>query len=128
MERITSRKKYKCKIPFIPLDQSNVLGSGNFGQVLKGQIQVPHNQDTQPVVKEALKGMNSIDVAVKTVKDNMEIVYFKTLLSEVKIMAHIGKHPNIVTLVGACTRNIRKSKEYYIHLGFLIRESYMELI
>jgi hypothetical protein len=41
----------------------------------------------------------------------MEVTYFKTLLSEVKIMAYIGKHPNIVTLVGACTQNIRKSKD-----------------
>lgn len=59
-------------------------------------------------MKTALKGMNSIDVAVKTVKHNMEVLYFKTLLSEVKIMAYIGSHPNICSLVGACTQNIRK--------------------
>lgn len=69
--------------------------------------------------KETLKGTNSIDVAVKTVKHNVEELYFKTLLSEVKIMAHIGKHPNICSLVGACTQNIRKRESLHKAMKFL---------
>lgn len=40
-----------------------------------------------------------ITVAIKTVKRNVGILYFKALLSELKIMAYIGKHPNIVIIV-----------------------------
>jgi len=75
-------------------DETSVLGTGFFGVVMKGQITHP-NGDTSIV-------------AVKKVKRNVGLVYFKALLSELKIMAHLGNHPNIVKLVGACTHNIRK--------------------
>lgn len=52
----------------------------------------------------------STTVAVKAVKRNVGVLYFKALLSELKIMAHIGKHNNIVSLIGACTHNIRKRR------------------
>jgi FMS-like tyrosine kinase 1 len=51
-------------------------------------------------------------VAVKAVKRNVGVLYFKALLSELKIMAFIRQHPNIVSLVGACTHNIRKRKKF----------------
>jgi hypothetical protein len=35
---------------------------------------------------------------------------FKALLSELKIMTYIGKHENIINLIGACTNNIQKSR------------------
>jgi len=101
-----------------------ILGSGNFGQVLKGHIQVLNNQDGNRVKNEFNRKWSSlciIEVAVKTVKPNMEVMHFKTLLSEVKIMAYIGKHANIVGLVGACTQNIRKSTAYqYLKLLYKI--------
>ena len=52
-----------------------------------------------------------IHAAVKTTRSNVDLDYFRALLSEVKIMSLIGKHPNIVNLIGACTGNIRKSTE-----------------
>ena len=54
---------------------------------------------------------NSVDipVAVKTIKPNEDVSNFKILLSELKIMAFIGSHENIVCLVGACSRSIRNS-------------------
>lgn len=80
-------------------DNSSVLGSGNFGQVLKGKCVIRENSGSQKY----------IDVAVKTMKPNQpNALYFKTLLSEVKIMAYLGQHINVVSLVGACTANIRK--------------------
>ena len=51
-----------------------------------------------------------VPVAVKTVKKDAGVLYFKALLTELKIMAFIGKHPNIVNLIGACTQNLRKRK------------------
>lgn len=34
----------------------------------------------------------------------------KSLMSELKIMSHLGSHPNIVNLLGAVTTNIQRSK------------------
>jgi FMS-like tyrosine kinase 1 len=50
----------------------------------------------------------TVEVAVKTVKKDAGVLHFKALLMELKIMAFIGKHPNIVNLIGACTQNLRK--------------------
>lgn len=52
-------------------------------------------------------------VAVKTVRPNEDVSNFKMLLAEVKIMAYIGSHENIVSLVGAYTRNIRNRELLY---------------
>ena len=49
-------------------------------------------------------------VAVKMVKKNADNTYIKALASELKIMVHLGKHLNIVNLIGACTKDIAKSK------------------
>jgi hypothetical protein len=46
--------------------------------------------------------------AIKTCKENAEKVHLKALLSEIKIMAYIGVHDNVVNLIGANTSNLRK--------------------
>ena len=48
----------------------------------------------------------------------------KALLSELKVLIHVGQHLNIVNLLGACTRDIRKGKTHRIsqHLPFIRRE------
>ncbi|ODM97664.1 Fibroblast growth factor receptor 3 [Orchesella cincta] len=85
------------------IDETTILGTGAFGIVWKGSV-VFSNGD-------------GITVAVKSIKRNVGVLYFKALLSELKIMAYIGKHPNIVSLVGACTHNIRK-REVYIAVQY----------
>lgn len=52
-------------------------------------------------------------VAVKMVRRNAEPAYIRALASELKIMVHLGKHLNVVNLLGACTNNIAKS-EFFI--------------
>jgi FMS-like tyrosine kinase 1 len=47
-------------------------------------------------------------VAVKMVRRNEEPAYIRALASELKIMVHLGKHLNVVNLLGACTNNIAK--------------------
>ena len=42
-------------------------------------------------------------VAVKMVKPQADITYIKALMAELKIMIHLGRHLNIVNLLGACT-------------------------
>lgn len=68
-----------------------VLGAGHFGVVLLGSI-------------------GSTRVAVKTIKPTTDVIYFKSLLSELKILQYIGHHRNIVNLLGAITKNIKKRK------------------
>ena len=52
-------------------------------------------------------------VAVKMVKPNADIMYLRALMSELKIMIHLGKHLNIVNLLGSCTKGLAR-KELYI--------------
>ena len=47
-------------------------------------------------------------MAVKMVKPHADITYIKALMAELKIMSHIGKHLNIVNLLGACTMTLNK--------------------
>ena len=46
---------------------------------------------------------SSTTVAVKMVKPQADITYIKALMAELKIMIHLGKHLNIVNLLGAST-------------------------
>ena len=49
-------------------------------------------------------------VAVKTLNPFTNKDVLKTLMSELKIMSHLGSHPNIVNLLGAITTNIQRSR------------------
>ena len=42
------------------------------------------------------------------VKPQADITYIKALMSELKIMIHLGKHLNIVNLLGACTTSLAR--------------------
>ena len=50
------------------------------------------------------------EVAVKTLNPYSNKDVLKSLMSELKIMTHLGKHPNIVSLLGAITTNIQRSR------------------
>ena len=47
-------------------------------------------------------------VAVKMVRSHGNTVAMKSLMSELKIMIHLGSHLNVVNLLGACTKNVVK--------------------
>ncbi|CAG7675477.1 unnamed protein product, partial [Allacma fusca] len=73
-----------------------MLGSGNFGKVVKGHI-------------------GFLAVAIKISKSKSEsLIYVQSLLKEIKIMSYVGNHPNIVNLIGACTSNIDKNEVFVI--------------
>jgi len=72
------------------------LGSGAFGRVVKAEASdiVPWEPLTT--------------VAVKMVKQHADIAYIRALMSEIKIMIHLGKHLHIVNLLGACTNELNR--------------------
>ncbi|XP_073825361.1 PDGF- and VEGF-receptor related isoform X20 [Musca autumnalis] len=72
------------------------LGAGAFGVVLKA-----HAEGIRPEEKESV-------VAVKMVKRNANNEVMRALVSELKIMVHLGQHLNVVNLLGAVTKNIAK--------------------
>ncbi|XP_039745635.1 vascular endothelial growth factor receptor 1 isoform X2 [Pararge aegeria] len=72
------------------------LGAGAFGVVYKADARgIINAEETTPV-------------AVKMVKKTADNMFIKALASELKIMVHLGKHVNIVNLLGACTKNVGK--------------------
>ncbi|KAM3602102.1 uncharacterized protein V6R79_024362 [Siganus canaliculatus] len=67
-----------------------VLGSGAFGRVVEA------------TVSDLIHSHSSTKVAVKMVKRDAGAV--QSLMSELKVLAHLGPHLNLVNLLGACTR------------------------
>ncbi|KAF5286422.1 hypothetical protein FQR65_LT12603 [Abscondita terminalis] len=86
----------KYEFPREKLKLGKQLGSGAFGVVIKA------------VATGIVDDEESTTVAVKMVKRNAEYTYIKALASELKIMVHLGKHLNVVNLLGACTKNVVK--------------------
>ncbi|KAL0839630.1 hypothetical protein ABMA28_016304 [Loxostege sticticalis] len=89
---------YDEKFEFPPekLILGKQLGAGAFGVVYKAEARgIINAEETTPV-------------AVKMVKKTADNMFIKALASELKIMVHMGKHINIVNLLGACTKNVGK--------------------
>uniref|UniRef100_A0A672YYU6 Vascular endothelial growth factor receptor 3 n=1 Tax=Sphaeramia orbicularis TaxID=375764 RepID=A0A672YYU6_9TELE len=69
-----------------------VLGHGAFGKVIEASIY-------------GISKSSSLDtVAVKMLKEGATASEHKALMSELKILIHIGNHLNVVNLLGACTK------------------------
>ncbi|XP_048349999.1 receptor-type tyrosine-protein kinase FLT3 [Sphaerodactylus townsendi] len=81
----------KWEFPRENLEFGQILGSGAFGKVVNA---------TAYGISEA--GV-SVQVAVKMLKEKYSSSEKDALMSELKMMTHIGSHENIVNLLGACT-------------------------
>ncbi|XP_029375893.1 platelet-derived growth factor receptor beta-like isoform X2 [Echeneis naucrates] len=78
------------EIPRGSIVLGQVLGSGAFGRVVAANVSgLRHSHSTTKV-------------SVKMVKPNSQAV--QSLMSELKILVHLGPHLNLVNLLGACTR------------------------
>ncbi|XP_077296632.1 vascular endothelial growth factor receptor 1-like [Arctopsyche grandis] len=86
----------KWEFPREKLKLGKQLGSGAFGVVMKA------------TAHGILVEEEATTVAVKMVKRTADHTFIKALASELKIMVHLGKHVNVVNLLGACTKNVTK--------------------
>ncbi|CAG7786744.1 unnamed protein product [Allacma fusca] len=69
--------------------EETILGEGQYGIVQKGTL-------------------NGQSVAVKSSKSTADIEYFKAFLKEIKLMAYIGEHENVVRFCGAVVDKIQE--------------------
>ncbi|KAM9827262.1 receptor-type tyrosine-protein kinase FLT3-like [Neosynchiropus ocellatus] len=81
----------KWEFPRENLELGKELGAGAFGKVL------------QATAHGINKAGVSQQVAVKMLKEKHQTVEKEALMSELKMLTHIGHHGNIVNLLGACT-------------------------
>ncbi|XP_027691024.1 receptor-type tyrosine-protein kinase FLT3 isoform X3 [Vombatus ursinus] len=81
----------KWEFPRENLEFGQILGSGAFGKVM--------NATAYGISETGV----SIQVAVKMLKEKSDSSEKDALMSELKMMTHIGSHENIVNLLGACT-------------------------
>lgn len=80
------------EMPRDSLVLGRTLGSGAFGRVVEATAYgLGHSQ-------------SSTKVAVKMLKSTARRSETQALMSELKIMSHLGPHLNIVNLLGACTK------------------------
>ncbi|ODM90595.1 Receptor-type tyrosine-protein kinase FLT3 [Orchesella cincta] len=81
------------------IEKNTVLGSGTFGIVYQGNV-------------HRTTGEANIIVAVKTTQPSSPLTAITGMVSEIEVMSHLGRHDNIVNLVGIYTKSIRKGKIY----------------
>lgn len=88
----------KWEFPIEKLTFGPVLGQGAFGRVIKAEA-------------EGIDEFNyKTTVAVKMLKEDADMEQRKALMAELKILIHLGKHLNIVNLMGAVTTNAIKGE------------------
>lgn len=85
-------RNYEFPREQITLD--GLLGSGAFGMVFKA------------VARNIIPTEDETTVAVKMLKPNADNDELRALITELKIMIHMGKHLNVLNLMGAITTNI----------------------
>uniref|UniRef100_A0A8C7QDU6 Fibroblast growth factor receptor n=1 Tax=Oncorhynchus mykiss TaxID=8022 RepID=A0A8C7QDU6_ONCMY len=101
--RITTRRSsagHDDPIPEYDLPEDPRTGTGPLGEGCFGQV----------VMAEALgidkdKPKEAVTVAVKMLKDDATEKDLSDLVSEMEMMKMIGKHKNIINLLGACTQD-----------------------
>ncbi|XP_034037062.1 macrophage colony-stimulating factor 1 receptor isoform X2 [Thalassophryne amazonica] len=81
----------KWEFPRDKLRLGKILGAGAFGKVVEATAYGLGKED------------NVMRVAVKMLKASAHSDEREALISELKILSHLGHHKNIVNLLGACT-------------------------
>ncbi|KAF2365176.1 Immunoglobulin [Trinorchestia longiramus] len=90
----------KYEVPRDHILMGRQLGSGAFGRVVKAEVKGLNEHDPE----------RATPVAIKMTKSLSDPSHVKNLGSELKILIHLGKHLNIVNLIGANTERIAKGE------------------
>ena len=77
------------------------LGSGCFGRVVRAEAVGLKNSE---IVRT---------VAVKMVRSQAHVAALEALVSELKILIHLGSHLNVVNLLGACTKKLSQGESSF---------------
>ncbi|XP_073230384.1 uncharacterized protein [Porites lutea] len=123
---VLGERGYWFELPRSAVEFKEKLGEGAFGEVFKGVVRI---------------GGQFKNCAVKKLKANATEAEKRDLRNELQIMATAGEHPNLVTLMGACTEeepvlvvvslaqngcllnHLQKSREHpYINVAKPVRE------
>ncbi|UMM40373.1 hypothetical protein L5515_017033 [Caenorhabditis briggsae] len=83
------------------------IGSGMFGFVNTGYLSM-----ADP--KSQIEYKTRLPVAIKSTKKSFDMELQTMLFEELKIMCAIEKHPNVISLIGAVTTNMRKGEFYLV--------------
>ncbi|XP_077519080.1 vascular endothelial growth factor receptor 1-like [Amblyomma americanum] len=86
----------RWEFPRDRLKLGRTLGQGAFGRVVKAEA-IGLGPSGQPLT-----------VAVKMLKERADMSQRKALMAELKILIHLGRHLNIVNILGAVTKNAAK--------------------
>ncbi|KAK8785508.1 hypothetical protein V5799_008125 [Amblyomma americanum] len=88
----------RWEFPRDRLKLGRTLGQGAFGRVVKAEAigLGPNGQ--------------SLAVAVKMLKEGADMPQRMALMAELKILIHLGRHLNIVNILGAVTKNLAKGE------------------
>lgn len=94
------------------------IGRGNFGKVFKGNVLSKSKHDSV------------ITVAIKNISGKAKDKEMENALDEIKIMSIVDPHLNLVSMVGACTSELKHYGEVWLLLEFCqfgnLREYVME--
>lgn len=88
----------RWEFPKDRLKLGRTLGQGAFGRVVKAEA-IGLGEQGQ-----------SLTVAVKMLKERADMAQRKALMAELKILIHLGRHLNIVNILGAVTKNVAKGE------------------
>ena len=82
------------------------IGRGNFGNVYQGEVFGLHNKKSPTIV--AIKSTHTLG-SDKDLND---------LICEIKIMSYIKPHPNLVSMIGSCTSELKEQKKVWLLIEF----------
>lgn len=88
--------KYQHNV-FGLIDETELLGCGTFGTVCLAKV-----------VRDGVEQTAAVKLAQHS------SVSLKSLMCEIKVLSYLGKHENIVGIVGACTAEFNKG---YFKIG-----------
>ncbi|XP_038071772.1 insulin-like receptor [Patiria miniata] len=95
----------RWEMPFERLEMGEVLGKGQFGVVMKAFIAgklSTHYTSGSSLFRDSIKRYD-VHVAVKMLHGDAEEIQRQEFRREMKLMKDIGRHSNLVSLLGCCS-------------------------